>query len=151
VTELWRYRVSTQRKSEAAAAVARGIADLLQDEDSLVRDRVTGETRRAQAGDVAVLCRRHADAVRLAEALEAMGFRSVLGRPGLLETLEARVVMAALRLWVDPTDAFAAAELGRILACPDEPTRWLETLLADPGRAFLDLPQVARLMARRAE
>lgn len=150
VVELWRYRVGSQRKSEAAAAVVTGVADLLQDEDTRVRDRVTGESRRARAGDLAVLCRRHADALRLADALEEAGFRAIIGRPGLLETLEVRVVIAALRLWVDAHDAFAAAELGRLLAMPDDPAGWLERLLATPKQAFFDLPEVVRIVERKA-
>ncbi|MEY4374123.1 MAG: hypothetical protein RL760_289, partial [Candidatus Eisenbacteria bacterium] len=150
LVELWRYRVGSQKKAEAAAAIVTGISDLLQDEDTLVRDRVTGASRRARAGDIAVLCRRHSDALRLADALEEAGFRAVLGRPGLLETLEVRVVIAALRLWVEPRDAFAAAELGRLLAMPEDPAGWLERLLATPGQAFFDLPEVVRVVERKA-
>lgn len=147
--EVWRLQNASRAKQPEIDALVRGVGDLLADEATLVRDRSSGETRRAEMRDVAVLCRRNRDAVRVADALEAAGFDAVIGRPGLMATLEARVVLAALRLWVNKHDRFAATELGRVVAMPGDAAAWFSRLLAHPESAFMDLPEVQRVAAAR--
>ncbi len=146
--EVW--QLQTKKKDDDAAAVAAGIVQLLADAQAQVRDVVTGAARRVQPSDIAVLCRRNSDAGRTAGALEALGVPAVLGRPGLAATLEGRVVLAALRLWVDKGDTLAAAELGRIVSLPTEGDAWLQKALDTDGRPFQDLPEVAAVFAARA-
>lgn len=147
--EVW--RLQTKRKDDDAAAVASGVVQLLADTGAQVRDVVTGAARHVQPGDVAVLCRRNRDARRMAAALESLGVPAVLGRPGLAATLEGRVVLAALRLWVDKADTLAAAELGRIVSLPTQGDAWLQQVLETDGRPFQELPQVAAVFAARTE
>jgi ATP-dependent exoDNAse (exonuclease V) beta subunit len=147
--EVW--RLQTKRKDDDAAAVAAGVVQLLDDADARIRDVMTGVARRVQPSDIAVLCRRNRDARRMAAALESLGVPAVLGRPGLAATLEGRVVLAALRLWVDRADTLAAAELGRILSLPTQGDAWLQQVLDTDGRPFQSLTEVAAVSAARAE
>lgn len=98
--------------------------------------------------DIAVLSRRRSVSQILAAALEDLGRRVVLARPGLLNTPEGRVAIAALRRWADPTDRHAAAELSRIVQYPDAPDVWLQRLI-DPSTE--PSPALARLDAARAQ
>lgn len=147
--EVW--QLQTKVKDDDAAAVAAGVAQMLADSEVQVRDLVTGDSRRARPADIAVLCRRKADTHRMATALEALGVPAVLGRSGLATTLEARAVLAALRLWVDARDSLAAAELGRLVSLPHDPDAWLLHVLDAGGRPFEALPEVVRVSAARRE
>ena len=148
--EVW--HLDAKKVDDQAAAVAAGVVQLLADPDALVRDLVTGLARASRPADIAVLCRRNRDALRVAAALEALGVPAVLGRPGLAATLEVRVMLSALCLWVDPRDRRAAAELGRLVSLPDDPDAWLLHVLEAEGRPFESLPEVVRLAdARRAQ
>jgi ATP-dependent exoDNAse (exonuclease V) beta subunit len=149
VAEVWRLAAG-RRKAEEAGALANAVRGLLGDGSVRVRDLMTGTPRRPIPADVAVLCRTNRGARRVAAALEGSGIPAVLGRPGLIASPEARVTLAALRLWVDGRDALAAAELGRLLSRPDEPDAWLEAIVDAAGAPFNDLPDVVRVTAARA-
>jgi len=132
-------------------SLAAGVCALIADPNARVRDRVTGNVRVIQPGDIAVLCFKNEQCVGLARELEARGVRAVVGRPGLMGTLEARLALAALRLWIDPTDALARAELARWLDHDDDGETWLRKVLETGERdlLFADLPQVAALRDAR--
>ncbi len=147
VVEVW--RLTARRKEEEAGALATAVAEMLSDGAVKVRDLVADTARSPRPADVAILCRTNLDARRVAAALEGLGVPAVLGRPGLIATLEARVVLAGLRLWVDGRDSLAAAELGRLVSLPHAPDTWLTQVLDAPGRPFQDLAEVARIEAAR--
>ncbi|RMD72067.1 MAG: hypothetical protein D6818_07075, partial [Bacteroidetes bacterium] len=69
------------------------------------------EPRRARPGDVAILCRTNAHCREVAEALHQAGMEAAIARTGLLDTAEARLVMACLKLLLHPDDARSTAEL----------------------------------------
>ncbi len=148
VAEVWSLQAKTV--GEQAAAVAAGVVELIADAQVRVRDTVSGAPRRVRPADIAVLCRNNIDLARLASALEALGVPAVLARAGLVATLEARVMLAGLRLWVDPRDRFAAAELGRLVGLPHDPEAWLMQVLDMEGRPLEDLPEVVRVVAARS-
>ena len=107
-----------------ASALAAGVRDLL-GRGNLVRDRDSGAARPAQRADVAVLCRTNKQCQEVAEALGALGVAAVVPRMGLLDTAEGQLLVAGLRLWVDPGDALAAAELcSNSCLAPTTSTRW---------------------------
>jgi len=134
VVERWYPRADGRRRADKTAALAAGIKEALADGAVLVRDRETGEARRAEARDVAVLCRTNRTAALIAEGLARSGIKSAVARAGLMRTPEARLALAAIRLWADPGDGLSAAEMARILDKPDEPDKWLGELLGG-GRA----------------
>jgi ATP-dependent exoDNAse (exonuclease V) beta subunit len=131
--------------SEDAAALAAAVRELLDDPQALVRDVLTNEARRVQPRDLAILCRSGANCGRVTSALEAIGIAAVRPRTGLMDTPEARVALAALRLWVEPRQSLAAAELGRLLVHPDDADAWLGAVLDAPGKAYATQPEVVRL------
>jgi ATP-dependent exoDNAse (exonuclease V) beta subunit len=143
VVEGW--RVTGKVVKEAAAALAVAIRELLNDPQARVRDVVSNKARRVEARDIAVLCRSHESCKRVTTALEAIGISAVRPRVGLVDTPEALITLAALQLWVDPSQPLAAAELGRLLAHPDDGDAWLGAVLDSPGEAFTTLPEVERI------
>lgn len=149
VVEVW--TLDAKNNSQEAAALAAAVSRVLSDERVLVRDLVTDAPRRPRPADIAILCRSNDAAVRAAAALEARGIPAILGRSGLNSTLEARVVLAALRLWVDSHDSLAAAELGRLAGLPAEPEVWLSHVLDAAGRPFQALDEVLRVEAARRQ
>lgn len=145
VAEWW--TLNTSNLNNDAMALAEGIRTLLDAKDSCIRDRKNGNVRHVRPGDIAILCRTNSFCQTVATALESINVRAVLPRSGLLDTPEIIAAMAGLRLWVDPNDSLAAAELARIFHFPSKPGKWLESLLKNPGsKAFKDIPEVAAII-----
>lgn len=69
------------------------------------------EVRPARAGDVAVLCRSNKECMEMAEALYQAGFKVSISRAGLLQTAEAQLILACLKLILNPNDALSTAEI----------------------------------------
>ncbi|MGE5199248.1 MAG: UvrD-helicase domain-containing protein, partial [Rhodospirillaceae bacterium] len=143
VVEGW--RLGGKVVGDRATALAVAIRHLLDDPQALVRDIVTNDPRRVQPGDVAVLCRSNVSCARVTAGLEAVGIPAVRPRAGLMKTLEARLALAALQLWVDPRQPLAAAEIGRLLTDPAGGDAWLSRILEKPGEAYLTQFEVERL------
>ena len=118
--------------AKRAAAVAAGVRQLLADEP-LVWDRSSDQHRPARAGDIGVLCRTNAQCREVAEQLGRFDIHSVVARVGLYSTAEAQVLLAGLRLWVDPRDRLAAATLARIAEYPDDASGFLGHALTPRG------------------
>jgi len=91
-------------------AIAREIRQTL---DSPPRFLPKGETqyRHLRPGDIAVLCRSNKDCQDVAEALHQAGLEVAISRSGLLQTAEAKLVLAALKYLLNPYDTLAIAEL----------------------------------------
>ncbi|WP_066467800.1 ATP-dependent helicase [Skermania piniformis] len=98
---------------EVAIALTRTVAD----ERDWVADRIAEQyARAAQAGDppptAAVLVRRNADSVPIAEALRARGLSvEIVGLGGLLATPEVADVVATLRMLAEPHTGGAALRI----------------------------------------
>lgn len=73
-----------------------------------VTDRATGELRPVRPGDIAVLCQRHAEAARYAEALRRLGLPVRISATGWHEAQAVLVARHAMALAADPQDANAA-------------------------------------------
>jgi len=143
-----RWVIPGQRNNQVRdSALATGILELVNDPEVRIRELKTGQARQVRPGDIAVLCRTNSTAEHLANQLATLGIPSVLPRQGLLNTPEARVALAGLRLWVDAKDSLAAAELARLIHYPDKAGEWIERLLDRPGaEAFGDLPEIASII-----
>ena len=151
IVEHWPLRCPARvNKDDLAACAARGVRDLLASAPA-VRDRRTGEARPASAGDVAVLCRTNEQCQKLAEALAELGVPAVVPRMGLLDTAEAQLALAGLRLWIDPRDALAAAVLARLTVHAGDLDAFLARAVEAPGTAaFAGVPVVTAIRAARA-
>ncbi len=91
-------------------SIASAIASLVQ-APPIVLPKGEKKWRKAVAGDVAVLCRSNDACRQIAGALHRSGLKASVARAGLLETAEARLVMASLRLILNRYDSLAKAEL----------------------------------------
>ena len=144
------WALSTKNKEDDAAALASAMRKFLSD-GVKVRDRGTGKPRGVQPGDVAVLCRTNATCISVANALGEQNIRTALAQTGLFSTLEARTVLAGLRLWVDEKDSLAAAELARVLPYAGKPEEWLKKAFEhhENEEAFKGLPGAKEVLESR--
>ena len=67
--------------------------------------------RHARPGDVAILCRTNAQCQAMAEALHHAGLQAVIARSGLLDTAEARLILACLKYLLNRYDTLSVAEI----------------------------------------
>ncbi len=67
--------------------------------------------RLARAGDVAIFCRSNKQCTDMAENLHRAGIKAAIARTGLLETAEAKLVLAVLRYLLNKHDSLAIAEI----------------------------------------
>lgn len=136
-------------KGEQHAEVAAGIRDLLGD-SALVRDEDPSTTRPLRRGDIGVLCRSNRNCRSVATHLGRLGIPAVLAQPGLMKTPEGAVALAAVRLFVDPGDSLAKAQIARFVDDPTYPEKWLETALSNPyAKGFDSVPAIARILEAR--
>lgn len=98
---------ATRKGQKPPAHVAARVADLLASGERVV-DRATGELRKVQPSDIAILCRRHAEAARYAEALRQSGLPVRIAASGWLDAQAVQVARYALALASDPSDNHAA-------------------------------------------
>lgn len=120
------------------AALAAGIRDAIAaTADWTVFDKAVQIHRPLRAGDVAVLCRSHADILRVATALSQLGVKVAVERDGLACTPHVELVMAAFRWVADPTDRLALAELARFFSDDPQSDLWLQAVSAEDQDAAL--------------
>ena len=149
---LERWFLEKTNQGIQAASLATAARDFLSSGKNLVRDPATGAARAVRPNDVAILCRTNNTCSLVADHLASAGLRASLARDGLFAMPEARIVLAGLRIWSDPGDTLAAAELGRILQYPADPDEWLKEILAHPGKeAFGTMETVKRVRERAKE
>ncbi|MFZ4427816.1 MAG: UvrD-helicase domain-containing protein [Saprospiraceae bacterium] len=67
--------------------------------------------RPVRAGDVAVLCRTNSECALLAEALNSAGLKVAISRSGLMQTAEARLILACLKYLLHAQDTLSVAEI----------------------------------------
>ncbi len=140
--------LDAKNATKRASAVAGGVREMLA--GGVVRDKVSGETRPIDPGDVAVLCRTNDQCSQVAAALVELGLKPVLPSMGLFDTAEGQLVVAGLRLWVDPMDAVAAATIARLLVYPQDLDGLADKTIEHKGvKAFAELDEVADLLACR--
>lgn len=152
VAEVW--RLERKKGSRGAGgeveSLAAAVQAFLADGESRVRDRESGETRGARPGDLAILCSRNDVCDRVADALRKVGLSVVIASTGLMTRPEVRLVHAGLRLWIDPGDALAMAEVARLLRYPDDLDGFMSFALQGGGTApFHLLEAVAPLLEAR--
>lgn len=120
------------------AALAAGIRDAITNgADWMVFDKEAKANRPLRAGNVAVLCRSHADILRVATALSQLGVKVAVERDGLARTPHVELVMAAFRWVADPTDRLALAELARFFSDDPKSDLWLQAVSAEDQDAAL--------------
>ena len=150
--EVW--GIAGDTVADAMTVLAEKIRSVLDDAPAHpVEDTEMGTPRAIRGSDVAVLCRTNAHAEAVADALAASGVRVSIARPGLLETPEAVLAIAALRYLVDPGDTLAIAEIAHLYDDANDQPSWLARSLSEDRIASLvsELPVFAALDEGRAE
>ena len=150
--EVW--GIAGDTVADAMTVLAEKIRSVLDDAPAHpVEDTEMGTERAIRGSDVAVLCRTNAHAEAVADALAASGVRVSIARPGLLETPEAVLAIAALRYLVDPGDTLAIAEIAHLHNDAKDQPSWFARSLSEDRIATLasELPVFAALDDRRAE
>ena len=148
------WGVSGSRMEVAMAAVAEQIRQVLENpETHVVEDRAQAGPRPIRGSDIGVLCRSNQRCAELAAALAEAGIQVSIARPGLLDTPEAALAVAALRFLVDPSDSLAIAEVAHLFDDAEGQPAWFERSLSEAGVRSLvaELPVLAALEAARAE
>ncbi|MCB0661699.1 MAG: UvrD-helicase domain-containing protein [Saprospiraceae bacterium] len=67
--------------------------------------------RKAKPGDVAILCRTNFQCQDMAEALHNAGLKAAISRTGLLDTAEAKFILACLKYILNKYDSLSVAEI----------------------------------------
>jgi len=137
-------------KEGFAAGMAWALCEFL-DSAPAVQDKARGADRKAEPGDVAVLCWTNDECEEVSRALAERGFEIAHSRPGLATTSEAKLVQAALRRLLSSFDTLATAEIVALTSPDSTPEKWLQDRLEfvaagrpDPGWAE-DHPEIRTL------
>jgi ATP-dependent exoDNAse (exonuclease V) beta subunit len=110
----WHIDFESDRRPPGAPWQERALAELLAEwleEGVYVLPKGKSHWQRAQAGDVAVLCKSNKRCAQVAEALHRAGLRASIARNGLLQTAEAKLILACLRYLLNREDSLSVAEL----------------------------------------
>ena len=94
---------------KTANAIAHSLQSQLQ-KGIYIKDDHTGEIRKAQAGDVAILCKKNSLCLIVAASLKMAGLNAALSQPGIFDTVEGILILACLK-YVQSKDEIALAEI----------------------------------------
>lgn len=154
VERWWQETANEEGRVDEEAVVGAGVAELLNGAREAQREnfvRSSGGIKPAVARDIAVLCPTNAACRTMAAALAARGVPVLLRQRGLAKTFEARVVAAALALWLDAGDLLARATLVSLLDAAhigDDGASVLAAFAtAERGAALADHPLVVTVVA----
>ncbi|MEZ4954727.1 MAG: UvrD-helicase domain-containing protein [Saprospiraceae bacterium] len=84
------------------------------------------EYRPIKPGDIAVLCRSNKACQEMADALHRAGLKAAISRAGLLNTAEAKLILACLKFILNKHDTLSVAEILVLAAASD-----IEDIIAD--------------------
>ena len=138
-----------QTKDTIANDNALGVQQLLASGQTVI-DKDSNEPRAMRAGDIGVLCRTGNNVSGFARALEALGIPVNLKRDALMETPEAVLVKAALRILVTPRATLARAELISLVS--NKPVSdWLNERLQAVSDGAVKVERMAGLQDERID
>lgn len=136
------WRLQGRNKALRAQALANGVKDLMAS-GRIVIDKDTQQPRSLEYGDIAILCRTHANLGAMASALASTRTPISYKRPGLLHTPECCLALACLRCLIDPQDTLALAEITSLTTCQN-PEIWISQrmeYLSDPQNKPRNWPE----------
>lgn len=90
--------------------IARNIREIIE-QGKVISDRETNQPRPIQAGDIGILCRSNFECQTMAEALHHAGLKAAIARNGLMQTAEAKLVLACLNYILNDRDSLSIAEV----------------------------------------
>lgn len=111
----FKYEGKEKRKKQPGKpwlenCIAQSLAELLVDPPMII-PKGAAKARKAKAGDVAILCRSNSACMEMAEALHQAGLKVSISRSGLLDTTEAQLILACLKLVLNANDTLSTAEI----------------------------------------
>lgn len=92
-------------------AIAATIKTYLDRKDIHFWSRSDSELATLQPGDIAVLCRSNSKCRDMADALHRVGLKAAIARAGLLQTAEAKYILACLKFLLNRNDSLSIAEI----------------------------------------
>lgn len=92
-------------------AIANTIKTFLDRKDIHFWSRTDNSLATLQAGDVAILCRSNNKCREMADALHRAGIKAAIARAGLLQTAEAKYILACLKFLLNRNDSLSIAEI----------------------------------------
>ncbi len=107
-----------KNNQEEVSAIANGIRDLIE------------RNANVNPGDIAVLCRRNDRCKDIAAQLGKLGTRASVGQGLLMDTMECRLAIAALRYMNNKNDTVSLAEIIRMTTCDND---WYSELMKNPS------------------
>lgn len=90
--------------------IAIGISRFIAQEQ-VIFSKSEKQYRKIQPGDIAVLCRSNAECAAMADALHRAGLKAAISRTGLLNSAEAKLILACLKFILNPKDSLSVAEI----------------------------------------
>lgn len=123
----WSFVIPPKKRSLNLTALGPAVHGLLA-RGLQVQDKASGQLRPMRPDDIAVLCRTNAAISQVVHALGRWHIPAAAERPGLLQTAEARLVLACLRRMYDPSDTLASATVIGLVDSLD-PEQWLQDRL----------------------
>lgn len=110
----WHFRFDGEGRTPAKDWFNLCIADTLKQTLSkgiTVIPKGQKQTRLAQPSDVAILCRTNNECQEMADALHHVGLKAAIARIGLLQTSEAKLLLACLKYTLYAADSLSVAEI----------------------------------------
>lgn len=110
----WHFQVEGEGRPPGKPWMENAIADSLKawlERGVMIQPKGSKNYRRARLGDVAILCRSNAACQLMAESLHRAGIKAAISRNGLLQTAEAKLVLACLKYILNPEDSLSVAEI----------------------------------------
>lgn len=92
-------------------AIAKTIKTYLDRGDIYFQRKENMELRQLLPEDIAVLCRSNNRCQEMAEALHRVGLKAAISRAGLLQTAEAKYILACLKFLLNRNDSLSIAEV----------------------------------------
>jgi ATP-dependent helicase/nuclease subunit A len=110
----WYFNLTEEKKKPTkgwmANCIATEVAKIL-DRNYLILPKGEEKPRKAEAGDIAVLCKTNFGCQAIAESLHNAGLKAAISRMGLLQTPEAKLILACLRYMLNRHDSLSVAEI----------------------------------------
>lgn len=114
-------------------SIAAGVFDVIKNsQDYIISDEKS--PRPIFSGDIAILSRTNDNCLKIALNLAALGLKVAVERGGLFRTLEARLVIAALKWCADQKNTVSLVELAHMLHVGDSQPAWFEASLQENSK-----------------
>lgn len=110
----WHFQVEGEGRPPGKPWMENAIADSLKawlERGVMIQPKGSKTYRKARLGDVAILCRSNSACQLMAESLHRAGIKAAISRNGLLQTAEAKLVLACLKYILHPEDSLSVAEI----------------------------------------